>query len=70
MFVMFWLLDHCKNGKLEFLQKIIIELLSILDLSNDIDFGQKWLGFSMFSSGYFAEIKPIFDKLAEVKNCE
>lgn len=35
-------------------------------LSNDINFGQKWLGYSC-SSVYFAEIKPIFDKLAELR---
>ena len=35
-------------------------------LSNAINFGQKWLGFSC-SSGYFAEIKPIFDNLAKLR---
>ena len=35
-------------------------------LSNDINFGQKWLGFPC-SSEYFAEIKPIFDNLAELR---
>lgn len=29
-------------------------------LSNDIDFGQKWLGFPC-SVEYFKEVKPIFD---------
>lgn len=36
-------------------------------LSNDINFGQKWLGFSC-SPKYFEEIKPIFDYLAELRN--
>lgn len=35
-------------------------------LSNNIDFGQKWLGIPC-SQEYFDEIKPIFDKLDEVK---
>lgn len=35
-------------------------------LSNDINFGQKWLGFPC-SSAYFSEIKPIFDDLAELR---
>lgn len=35
-------------------------------LSKDIDFGQKWLGFPC-SWGYFEEIKPIFDNLAELR---
>lgn len=35
-------------------------------LSNDINFGQKWLGFSC-SLAYFAEIKPIFDNLAGLR---
>lgn len=35
-------------------------------LSNDIDFGEKWLGFPC-SPGYFDEIKPIFDELAELR---
>jgi HaeIII restriction endonuclease len=35
-------------------------------LSNDIDFGQKWLGVSC-STRYFAEIKPIFDNLANLR---
>jgi len=35
-------------------------------LSNDINFGQKWLGFPC-SLAYFAEIKPIFDNLAELR---
>ena len=35
-------------------------------LSNDIDFGQKWLGFSC-SDGYFEEVKPIFDNLAQLR---
>lgn len=35
-------------------------------LSNDINFGQKWLGFPC-SSAYFAEIKPIFNNLAELR---
>lgn len=35
-------------------------------LSNDINFGQKWLGFPC-SSTYFAEIKPIFDNLAKLR---
>jgi len=35
-------------------------------LSNDIDFGQKWLGFSC-SAEYFHAIKPIFDNLAKLR---
>lgn len=35
-------------------------------LSNDINFGEKWLGFSC-SDSYFKEIKPIFDTLAEIR---
>jgi hypothetical protein len=35
-------------------------------LSNDINFGEKWLGFSC-SHNYFAEIKPIFDELARLR---
>lgn len=35
-------------------------------LSNDINFGEKWLGFSC-SQNYFAEIKPIFDELAKLR---
>jgi hypothetical protein len=35
-------------------------------LSNDINFGDKWLGFSC-SQNYFAEIKPIFDELAKLR---
>lgn len=35
-------------------------------LSNDINFGEKWLGVSC-SSKYFAEIKPIFDELAKLR---
>lgn len=35
-------------------------------LSNDIDFGQKWLGFPC-SKTYFEEVKPIFDKLAKIR---
>ena len=35
-------------------------------LSNDIDFGQKWLGFPC-SVDYFQEIKPIFDNLAKLR---
>lgn len=35
-------------------------------LSNDIDFGQKWLGFPC-SLGYFKEVKPIFDNLAKLR---
>lgn len=35
-------------------------------LSNDIDFGQKWLGFPC-SVNYFQEIKPIFDNLAKLR---
>lgn len=35
-------------------------------LSNDIDFGQKWLGFPC-SVTYFQEIKPIFDNLAKLR---
>ena len=33
-------------------------------LSNDINFGEKWLGVSC-SENYFSEIKPIFDELAK-----
>jgi hypothetical protein len=36
-------------------------------LSNDIDFGEKWLGIKC-SNEYFAEIKPIFDTLAQIRN--
>lgn len=36
-------------------------------LSNDINFGQKWLGFPC-SSDYFTEIKPVFDYLAELRS--
>ena len=35
-------------------------------LSNDIDFGQKWLGLSC-TNAYFKQIKPIFDNLAQIK---
>jgi hypothetical protein len=35
-------------------------------LSNDINFGEKWLGFSC-SQNYFNEIKPIFDELAKLR---
>lgn len=35
-------------------------------LSNDINFGDKWLGFSC-SQNYFNEIKPIFDELAKLR---
>jgi hypothetical protein len=35
-------------------------------LSNDINFGEKWLGVSC-SLEYFTEIKPIFDKLAKLR---
>ena len=35
-------------------------------LSNDINFGNKWLGFSC-SKNYFTEIKPIFDELAKLR---
>lgn len=35
-------------------------------LSNDIDFGDKWLGLPC-SSTYFEEIKPIFDNLAQLR---
>lgn len=35
-------------------------------LSNDIDFGQKWLGFPC-SVSYFEEIKPVFDNLARLR---
>lgn len=35
-------------------------------LSNDIDFGQKWLGLSC-TNAYFNKIKPIFDNLAQIK---
>lgn len=35
-------------------------------LSNDINFGEKWLGFSC-SPTYFGEIKPIFDNLAKLR---
>lgn len=35
-------------------------------LSNDIDFGNKWLGFPC-SIEYFNEIKPIFDNLAKLR---
>ena len=34
-------------------------------LSNDINFGEKWLGVSC-SENYFSEIKPIFDELAKL----
>ncbi len=35
-------------------------------LSNDIDFGLKWLGVPC-SSNYFDEIRPIFDELAQLR---
>jgi hypothetical protein len=35
-------------------------------LSNDIDFGKKWLGLPC-SIDYFKEIKPIFDNLAKLR---
>ena len=35
-------------------------------LSNDINFGEKWLGFSC-SENYFDEIKPIFNGLAKLR---
>ncbi|MBX7224437.1 MAG: HaeIII family restriction endonuclease [Chitinophagales bacterium] len=35
-------------------------------LSNDIDFGQKWLG-TPCSVEYFKEVKPIFDNLAKLR---
>lgn len=35
-------------------------------LSNDIDFGEKWLGISC-SETYFDEIKPVFDELARLR---
>jgi len=35
-------------------------------LSNDINFGEKWLGFSC-STTYFEEIKPIFNYLAKIR---
>jgi hypothetical protein len=35
-------------------------------LSNDIDFGQKWLGFPC-SVTYFKEVKPVFDNLAKLR---
>jgi hypothetical protein len=35
-------------------------------LSNDIDFGEKWLNFPC-SIEYFQEIKPIFDNLAKLR---
>jgi hypothetical protein len=35
-------------------------------LSNDIDFGKKWLGFPC-SIDYFKEVKPIFDNLAKLR---
>ncbi|RLJ34210.1 HaeIII restriction endonuclease [Chryseobacterium sp. 7] len=35
-------------------------------LSNDIDFGQKWLGFPC-SAEYFQEVKPVFDNLAKLR---
>ena len=35
-------------------------------LSNDINFGEKWLGFYC-SQNYFTEIKPIFDGLAKLR---
>lgn len=35
-------------------------------LSNDIDFGEKWLGVPC-SKNYFAEIKPILDELAKLR---
>lgn len=36
-------------------------------LSNDIDFGEKWLG-SSCSSEYFSAIKPVFDKLSHLRS--
>lgn len=35
-------------------------------LSNDIDFGNKWLGFPC-SNNYFEQIKPVFDNLAKLR---
>ncbi len=35
-------------------------------LSNDIDFGQKWLGISC-SNTYFQDVKPIFDNLEKLR---
>lgn len=35
-------------------------------LSNDIDFGQKWLGFPC-SVEYFKEVRPVFDKLSKLR---
>jgi hypothetical protein len=35
-------------------------------LSNDIDFGKKWLGFPC-SVEYFKEIKPVFDNLTRLR---
>jgi hypothetical protein len=35
-------------------------------LSNDIDFGKKWLGFPCANS-YFNDVKPIFDNLAKLR---
>ena len=35
-------------------------------LSNDIDFGQKWLGLPC-SANYFDEIRPVFDRLAKLR---
>jgi HaeIII restriction endonuclease len=35
-------------------------------LSNDINFGEKWLGLSC-SNNYFSEISPIFDELARLR---
>jgi HaeIII restriction endonuclease len=35
-------------------------------LSNDINFGEKWLGISC-SPNYFEEVKPIFDELAKLR---
>jgi len=35
-------------------------------LSNDIDFGEKWLGFPC-SVEYFQEIKPVFDNLTKLR---
>lgn len=35
-------------------------------LSNDIDFGQKWLGIPC-SVTYFKEVKPVFDNLAKLR---
>ena len=35
-------------------------------LSNDIDFGRKWLGFPC-SVEYFNEVKPVFDNLAKLR---